>query len=151
MEERHNRRGSWLRRRFGGLLRAGHRSRATLYVPGRRSGRLKAVSDPVIELDSGTYVIAGPHTNWARNARQAGWGELVLGDRHDRVSLLEVPQEVRSSVLKASWGLAGRTRDLVAARLRLDSDADVVELDAAADRSAVFVLLPVPSRAASTI
>ncbi|MFC7621199.1 deazaflavin-dependent nitroreductase [Microlunatus sp. GCM10028923] len=72
-------------------------------VPGRRSGRLRATPVSPLVVDGRRYVIAGlPGSDWARNARAAGWGLLSRGRRTERITLTEVtePAEQRA-VLRA--------------------------------------------------
>lgn len=72
-------------------------------VPGRRSGKLRATPVSPLTVDGRRYVIAGlPGSDWARNARAAGWGLLSRGRRTERVTLTEVigPDEQRA-VLRA--------------------------------------------------
>jgi deazaflavin-dependent oxidoreductase (nitroreductase family) len=77
-------------RRFGG---------PTLTVRGRRTGRQISVPVPTLDFEGARYLVAGGgQTQWVRNLRAAGTGEVrrgrtaepflaveVLGDEHDRV------------------------------------------------------------------
>jgi hypothetical protein len=60
-------------------------------VPGRRSGKLRATPVSPLTVEGHRYVIAGlPGSDWAKNARAAGWGLLSRGRRTERVTLTEV-------------------------------------------------------------
>jgi len=72
-------------------------------VPGRRSGKLRSTPVSPLTVSGHRYVIAGlSDSDWARNARAAGWGLLSRGRRTTRMTLREVtdPAEQRR-VLRA--------------------------------------------------
>ena len=73
-----------------------------LRVHGRRTGRLR--STPVLVLRRGgrRYLVAPRgDTDWVRNLRAAGWGELTRGGRVERVRAAEVTGEERALVVSA--------------------------------------------------
>ncbi|MFD6140352.1 nitroreductase/quinone reductase family protein [Promicromonospora sp. NPDC060271] len=74
-----------------------------LTVPGRVSGAPRATPVSPLTVDEHRYVIAGlAESDWARNARHAGHGQLARGRRHHRVDLREVTDpELRRTVMRA--------------------------------------------------
>ncbi|HYN67081.1 MAG TPA: nitroreductase/quinone reductase family protein [Ornithinibacter sp.] len=79
-----------------------------LVVRGRRSGEPRSVPVNLLELDGERYLVAPRgNTQWVRNARAAGSGELRLGRRTEPVELVEVPVGQRVPVLRVyltRWG-----------------------------------------------
>ena len=79
-----------------------------LAVRGRKSGELRSVPVNLLELDGERYLVAPRgNTQWVRNARAAGVGELQLGKRVEAVELVELPAEQRVPVLRVyltKWG-----------------------------------------------
>lgn len=70
-------------------------------VPGRRSGKLRATPVSPLTVDGRRYVIAGIEgSDWAKNARAAGWGTLSTGRRTEKITLTEVtdPAEQRAAL-----------------------------------------------------
>ena len=104
----------WMDRRFNdvvawftahGVSLLGSR---VLTVAGRRSGEARSTPVNLLELDGRRYLVAPRgNTQWVRNARAAGEGELRVGRRVDRVALTELPVEQRVPVLRVylrRWG-----------------------------------------------
>jgi deazaflavin-dependent oxidoreductase (nitroreductase family) len=86
-----------------GLTRLGVSVRGSrvLEVRGRKSG--KAYRTPVnpLTLDGVRYLVAPRgHTQWVRNLRAAGEGDLLLGRRRERFTAVEVPDEEREPILR---------------------------------------------------
>ncbi|WP_392543747.1 nitroreductase/quinone reductase family protein [Oryzobacter telluris] len=96
-------------------------------VVGRRSGTPRRVVVNLLTLDGERYLVAPRgNTQWVRNARAAGGGELALGRRTEHVVLTELPAEQRAPVLRVyldRWGwevgrfVEGLTRDSTDAEL----------------------------------
>ncbi|MDX6554920.1 MAG: hypothetical protein QOD86_1115 [Miltoncostaeaceae bacterium] len=88
-----------------------------LRVHGRRTGRLHSVPVLVLHRRGARYLVAPRgQTDWARNLRAAGWGELWRGDRRERVAADELAGEERAEIVGAyarryGW-LTGRFFDL---------------------------------------
>ena len=80
----------------------------TLAVRGRRSGRWRTVPVNVLELDGARYLIAPRgETDWVRNLRAAGGGELRRGRRAEAFRAVEVPDEERPPLIGTyleRWG-----------------------------------------------
>jgi deazaflavin-dependent oxidoreductase (nitroreductase family) len=74
-----------------------------LTVPGRRSGEPRRTPLTVLELDGCRYLLEGfPGADWARNVRAAGGrATLAVGDRHERVRLVELDADASVAVLRA--------------------------------------------------
>ena len=79
-----------------------------LVVRGRRSGEPRSNPVNLLELDGERYLVAPRgNTQWVRNARAAGVGELQLGKRVEAVELVELPADLRVPVLRVyltKWG-----------------------------------------------
>jgi deazaflavin-dependent oxidoreductase (nitroreductase family) len=79
-----------------------------LVVRGRTSGQPRSNPVNLLELDGQRYLVAPRgNTQWVRNARAAGEGELHLGKRVEKVELTELPADQRVPVLRvylATWG-----------------------------------------------
>jgi deazaflavin-dependent oxidoreductase (nitroreductase family) len=79
-----------------------------LRVRGRKSGRLYTTPVNLLTIDGQRYLVAPRgHTQWVRNLRAAGDGELQLGRTVERFSAVEVPIEQRPSILRTylrRWG-----------------------------------------------
>ncbi|WP_152362422.1 deazaflavin-dependent nitroreductase [Microlunatus speluncae] len=68
-------------------------------VPGRKSGRLRSTPVSPVTVQGRRYAIAGiSGSDWAKNARAAGWGTLSTGRRTEQIALTEVidPDEQRA-------------------------------------------------------
>jgi len=79
-----------------------------LTVRGRTSGEPRSNPVNLLELDGERYLVAPRgNTQWVRNARAAGTGQLRLGKRIEQVELVEVPAGDRVPVLRVylqKWG-----------------------------------------------
>jgi len=79
-----------------------------LLVRGRKSGELRSTPVNLLELDGERYLVAPRgNTQWVRNARAAGVGQLQLGRRTEHVELVELPVDQRGPVLRVyvtKWG-----------------------------------------------
>ncbi len=79
-----------------------------LVVRGRKSGELRSTPVNLMELDGERYLVAPRgNTQWVRNVRAAGGGELHLGKRVEVVDLVELPVGERGPVLRVyvtKWG-----------------------------------------------
>ena len=79
-----------------------------LTVRGRTSGEPRSNPVNLLELDGERYLVAPRgNTQWVRNARAAGTGQLRLGQRIEQVELVELPAGDRVPVLRVylrKWG-----------------------------------------------
>ena len=73
-----------------------------LTVRGRKSGEPRTVPVNPLELEDGTYLVAPRGTtNWARNLRAAGEGELRVGRRRRRFGFTEIDDAEKPPLLRA--------------------------------------------------
>ena len=89
------------RRVFGRLLRRAGLT-AVLEVPGRRSGKPVRATLAPWEVDGTRYLMSqyGP-TDWVRNLRAAGGGQLHYKDRTETFRAIEIEGEERDRVIGA--------------------------------------------------
>jgi deazaflavin-dependent oxidoreductase (nitroreductase family) len=81
----------------------------TLRVPGRTTGQRRSVPVNVLELDGEQYLVsARGETDWVRNLRAAGGGELEYSRRRTQsFTAVEVSGEEKPRVIAAyldRWG-----------------------------------------------
>jgi deazaflavin-dependent oxidoreductase (nitroreductase family) len=73
-----------------------------LYVRGRASGELRQTPVNVLTLGSERYLVAPRGvTQWVRNIRVAGEGELRLGRRIEKFVPVELKNEDKPAILRA--------------------------------------------------
>jgi deazaflavin-dependent oxidoreductase (nitroreductase family) len=99
---------SWLDDLFNGVARGltalgisfyGSRN---LAVRGRRSGEWRVVPVNLLECDGARYLVAPRgETQWVRNLRAAGGGELRLGGRSEPFRAVEIDDAQKPPVLRA--------------------------------------------------
>jgi deazaflavin-dependent oxidoreductase (nitroreductase family) len=99
----------WLVRRLANPLLMRLRFVPTLHVRGRNTGQRHSVPVNVLELDSERYLVSPRgETDWVRNLRAAGGGELEYGRRRTQLfTAVEVPDEEKPRVIAAYldwWG-----------------------------------------------
>ena len=88
---------AWLTRR--GLSVWGSR---VLYVRGRTSGQWRSNPVNVLTHDGRRYLVAPRgHTQWVRNLRAAGGGELHVGRRAEEFTATELADAEKPDVLRA--------------------------------------------------
>jgi deazaflavin-dependent oxidoreductase (nitroreductase family) len=93
---------------FNGLARALTGLGVSLYgsrnlaVRGRRSGEWRIVPVNLLECDGARYLVAPRgETQWVRNLRAAGGGELRLGGRSEAFRAVELDDAQKPPVLRA--------------------------------------------------
>ncbi|WP_031481759.1 nitroreductase/quinone reductase family protein [Streptomyces bicolor] len=93
----------WLARH--GLSLAGS---AEMSVPGRKSGRMQRIPVNPHTYDGTQYLVsARGHSQWVRNMRAAGGGELRVGRKVREFTAVELPDEVKLPILRTyleKWG-----------------------------------------------
>jgi deazaflavin-dependent oxidoreductase (nitroreductase family) len=73
-----------------------------LAVRGRKSGEWRTTPVNPLRLDGERYLVSPRGTTqWVRNMRAAGGGELRIGRRVERFTVTEVPVEERPAILRA--------------------------------------------------
>ena len=113
-----------------------------LTVPGRKTGVLRSTPVSPYEVDGRRYVVAGyAESDWAKNARAAGRGELTRGRHRERVRLVALPVEERGRILREFPARVphGVTMFLKAGTV---ANSSPEAFAAAADRCAVFRIEP---------
>jgi deazaflavin-dependent oxidoreductase (nitroreductase family) len=105
----------WLIRRVVNplLMRLGVVS--TLRVRGRKTGQWRSVPVNVLQLDGARYLVAPRgQTDWARNLRAVGGGQLLYGRRGtEDFRAVEVPDEEKPRLIEAyldQWGSQVRSQ-----------------------------------------
>ena len=110
-----------------------------LAVRGRKSGEWRTTPVNPLNFDGERYLVAPRgNTQWVRNMRVAGGGELRVGRRVERFTATEVPVEDRPRVLRAylkKWKF-----EVGVFFGGVGPDASDDELRAIADDHPVFVL-----------
>ncbi len=80
----------------------------TLAVRGRRSGRWRTVPVNVLELHGERYLVAPRgNTEWVRNLRVAGEGQLRYRGRVETFTAVEMPDTAKPPLIEAylaRWG-----------------------------------------------
>jgi hypothetical protein len=133
------------------MLRMGMRigTQHILSVPGRKSGKLRSTPVSVVTIEATRYVVSGEGLGWVKNARAAGWGELLRARRRERVSLVELPANERGPILRAFWHQVPHGRQFIARFFGLPLDAGPNDFEAAAPHCPVFKIGPTNSVANS--
>jgi deazaflavin-dependent oxidoreductase (nitroreductase family) len=73
-----------------------------LRVRGRKSGEWRATPVNLLTVDGTRYLVAPRgETQWVRNLRVAGEGELRVGRRVERFRATEIPDEEKPPILRA--------------------------------------------------
>lgn len=112
-----------------------------LRVPGRRTGTLRSVPVNVLTFGGRRYLVAPRGvTEWVRNVRAAGGGELRVGRRVEAVRLVELTDADKPEILRAylqrwKWEVGQFFSGV-------DLDATDEQLLAVADGYPVFVIEP---------
>jgi deazaflavin-dependent oxidoreductase (nitroreductase family) len=72
-----------------------------LRVRGRKSGEWRASPVNLLTYDGKQYLVAPRgHTQWVRNIRASGGGELVLGSRAQPFRAVEIPDDQKVPILR---------------------------------------------------
>jgi deazaflavin-dependent oxidoreductase (nitroreductase family) len=74
-----------------------------LYVKGRTSGEWRSMPVNPLRLADGTRYLVAPrgNTQWVRNMRAAGGGELRIGRKVERFTATEVADDAKPAILRA--------------------------------------------------
>jgi deazaflavin-dependent oxidoreductase (nitroreductase family) len=73
-----------------------------LHVRGRTSGQWRSTPVNVLTYEGRKYLVAPRgHTQWVRNLRVAGGGELAVGSKVERFTATELADEQKPAVLRA--------------------------------------------------
>ena len=75
---------------------------ALLAVRGRKSGEWRTVPVNVLTMAGERYLVAPRgETEWVRNIRAAGTGELRVGSRHEAIVVRELADDEKPEILRA--------------------------------------------------
>jgi deazaflavin-dependent oxidoreductase (nitroreductase family) len=113
-----------------------------LAVRGRKSGEVRTTVVNLFTYEGSRYLLAPRgHTQWVRNLRAAGEGELRLGRRGERFTPVEIadaekPPLIRLYLRKWAWE-TGAFFD------GLKADSPEADIEAAAPGFPVFRIVPV--------
>lgn len=81
---------------------------AEMSVRGRKSGRMQRIPVNPHTHDGGQYLVsARGHSQWVRNMRAAGGGELRVGRKVRAFTAVELPDEEKLPILRSyleKWG-----------------------------------------------
>ena len=73
-----------------------------LEVSGRKSGTPRRTPVNLLTLDGDRYLVAPRgHTQWVRNLRAAGEGDLLLGSRREHFRATEIADADKQEILRA--------------------------------------------------
>ncbi|OLR94967.1 nitroreductase family deazaflavin-dependent oxidoreductase [Actinokineospora bangkokensis] len=73
-----------------------------LTVRGRKSGEPRSTPVNLLDHDGALYLLSPRgHTQWVRNLRASGTGELTLGKRTRTFTAVEVPDATKAPLLRA--------------------------------------------------
>src|SRR3989449_9439060 len=73
-----------------------------LRVRGRKSGEWRSAPVNLLTYEGQKYLVAPRGlTQWVRNMREAGGGELMLGSRIERFRAHEIPDDQKIPILRA--------------------------------------------------
>jgi deazaflavin-dependent oxidoreductase (nitroreductase family) len=73
-----------------------------LYVRGRKSGEWRSTPVNLLTHEGNRYLVSPRgHTQWVRNMRVAGGGELRVGRRVERFTATELPDAQKPALLRA--------------------------------------------------
>ncbi|HYN29984.1 MAG TPA: nitroreductase/quinone reductase family protein [Dermatophilaceae bacterium] len=114
-----------------------------LTLPGRRTGAPRSTPVSPVEFEGARYVVAAvPESDWVRNAKASGLGDLARGRQHEPVRLTEVSDlELKRALLRTypdHVPVGARMMKLVGLVDRTDAE----HLAAVADRVAVLRVDP---------
>jgi deazaflavin-dependent oxidoreductase (nitroreductase family) len=116
-----------------------------LTVPGRRTGKPRSTPISPLTVSGRRYVVAGlPGSDWARNVRAAGHGQLSQGRRRETVTLTEVTDSALKEQVMRAYPQEVPKGAPMFAQFGIVSSPDPGAFAAAAGRVAVFEIHPVP-------
>src|SRR4051794_18647953 len=133
------------------LTRAGLSVRGSreLRVRGRKSGEWRKVPVNLLELDGHRYLVAPRgHTQWVRNLRAAGTGELRVGRRVEHFGATEVPANDATKVAILREYLRRWSWEVGVFFEGVGADATDAQLLAVSERHPAFEIATLPAIAA---
>ena len=111
-------------------MRLNARGVATLTLAGRRTGEVRKVPVIPVEVGGSRYLVS-PYgeSDWVRNLRAAGKGELSRKGRREAFHAVEIPAGQREPVISRYREVAGRAVDSYFTKLPDARDHPVFQLD----------------------
>jgi deazaflavin-dependent oxidoreductase (nitroreductase family) len=77
------------------------RGSRVLYVRGRKTGEWRSTPVNPLTFQGSRYLVSPRgHTQWVRNLRAAGGGELRLGRKVERFTATELPDDAKPALLR---------------------------------------------------
>jgi len=111
-------------------------------IPGRTSGQPRSTPVSPLTVAGHRYVIAGlKDSNWARNARAAGHGQLTRGRSHEEVDLVEVTDSALRRRVMMAFPTAVPHGVQFFIRIGLVQGSRPADFAAASDKVAVFQIV----------
>ncbi len=111
-------------------MRLNARGGATLTVAGRRTGKPRRVPVIPVEVGGSRYLVAAfGESEWVRNLRAAGKGELSRKGRTEAFDAVEVPVGQRGPVIARYREVAGRVVSPCFTKLPDARDHPVFQID----------------------
>ena len=123
--------GAITRRIFNPLaMKLGFWNVETLVVPRRKSGEPQSVPVIPVEHEGARYVVSTRgESDWVRNLRAAGGGELKRKGEAQKVRVVELPVEERPPVIAAYRAKVGREVNQYFEKLPDPADHPVFRLE----------------------
>lgn len=110
-------------------------------IPGRSSGQPRSTPVSPLMVEGHRYVIAGlKDSNWARNARAAGHGQLTRGRKHEEIDLVEVTDPTLRRRVMMTFPTAVPHGVQFFIRIGLVEGSQPADFAAASDNVAVFLI-----------
>lgn len=110
-------------------------------IPGRTSGQPRSTPVSPLTVAGRRYVIAGlKDSNWARNARAAGHGQLTKGRTHEEIDLVEVTDPALRRRVMMAFPTAVPHGVQFFIRIGLVEGSQPADFAAASDKVAVFLI-----------
>jgi deazaflavin-dependent oxidoreductase (nitroreductase family) len=102
----------------------------TLVVPKRKSGQPQSVPVIPVERDGARYIVSTRgESDWVKNLRAAGGGEVRRKGQAEKVRVTELPVEERPPVIAAYRGKAGKEVDRYFKQLPDPADHPVFRIE----------------------
>ncbi len=123
--------GAITRRIFNPLaMKLGFWNVETLVVPRRKSGEPQSVPVIPVEHEGARYVVSTRgESDWVKNLRAAGGGELKRKGQAQKVRVVELPVEERPPVIAAYRAKVGKEVDQYFTKLPEPADHPVFRLE----------------------
>ena len=113
-------------------MRLGASGSTTLVIPRRRTGQAQRIPVIPVEHDGARYLVSTRgESDWVRNLRAAGGGEIETKGSLEAFRASELPVELRAPVIAAYREKAGRTVETYFKQLPEPTDHPVFKVEPA--------------------